>query len=74
MPADIEAEYQRYAALNLTVSGDFWAGGFILRMPRQRASGKVQQRALDAREFLRGSSNDQFSLYFALSTMIPAKA
>ena len=67
VPADIEAEYQRYCALEIPITGEFWAGGFILR----RHNAKVAKfNELWMREFLRGSNNDQFSLYYALSTMI----
>jgi len=67
VPADVEAEYQRYCALDIPITGEFWAGGFILR----RHNAKVAKFSeLWMREFLRGSNNDQFSLYYALSTTI----
>ena len=67
VPADVEAEYQKYCALGIPISGEFWAGGFILR----RHNDKVARfNELWMREFLHGSNNDQFSLYYALSTLI----
>lgn len=66
VPDDVEAEYRRYCALGIPITGDFWAGGFLLR----RHNAKVEKfNELWMREFLRGSANDQFSLYYALSTM-----
>ncbi len=66
IPADVEAEYQRYCALGIPITGDFWAGGFLLR----RHNAQVEKfNELWMREFLRGSNNDQFSLYYALSTI-----
>jgi hypothetical protein len=67
VPADVEAEYQRYCSLGIPISGEFWAGGFILRRHNERVA---KFNELWMREFLRGSANDQFSLYYALSTMI----
>lgn len=67
VPPDIEAEYQRYTAARIPVSGDFWAGGFLLRRHNERVAAFNE---LWMREFVRGSSNDQFSLYYALSTTI----
>jgi hypothetical protein len=67
VPPDIEAEFQRYAGLNIPISGDFWAGGFLLRRHNEKVA---KFNELWMREFVRGSNNDQFSLYYALSTMI----
>ncbi|HEV2169933.1 MAG TPA: glycosyltransferase domain-containing protein [Candidatus Binatus sp.] len=65
IPADVEAEYQRMCAMNVPVNGDFWAGGFLLRKNNERVNGFNE---MWMREFMRGSSNDQFSLYHALET------
>lgn len=67
VPTDVENEYQRFCEMNVPVSGDFWAGGFLLRRHNDRVA---KFNELWMREFLRGSSNDQFSLYYALHTMI----
>lgn len=67
VPDDVEAEYRKYCALEIPISGEFWAGGFILR----RHNAKVEKfNELWMHAFLSGSNNDQFSLYYALSTMI----
>lgn len=67
VPADVEAEYRRYCASGLHVNGDFWAGGLILRRHNDKTA---KFNEIWMREFLRGSQNDQFSLYSALSTAI----
>jgi hypothetical protein len=65
IPDDIEAEYQRFCALGVPLNGDFWAGGFLLRKNNALVN---TFNEMWMREFMRGSSNDQFSLYYALTT------
>jgi hypothetical protein len=66
VPDDVEAEYQHYCALGIPITGDFWAGGFLLRRHNDRVA---KFNELWMREFLLGSANDQFSLYYALTTV-----
>jgi hypothetical protein len=63
IPEDIEAEYLKYLALNLPITGQFYAGGFIVRRHNDRVA---TFNELWMRKFLEGSNNDQFSLYYAV--------
>lgn len=63
VPADVEDEYRRYVAEGLPITGQFWAGGFILRRHNDPVA---QFNEIWMRDHLHGSNNDQFSLYRAV--------
>jgi hypothetical protein len=63
VPDDVESTYQRYVAEGLPVTGRFYAGGLVIR----RHTPKVAEfNELWFREYVRGSYNDQFGLYYAI--------
>jgi hypothetical protein len=63
IPADIEAQYQKYVAADLPITGEFWAGGFVMRRHNERTAAFNE---LWMREYLNGSDNDQFALYYGV--------
>ncbi len=65
VPADIEAEYQKYLIEALPINGQFWAGGFLIRRHNDQTA---RFNEIWMRSHLEGSSNDQFSLYRAVVT------
>lgn len=63
VPDDVEAQYQTYVAGGLPTTGEFWAGGFVVR----RHTAAIERfNELWFREYLAGSANDQFALYAAV--------
>ena len=63
VPADVEQTYQRYVAENLPVTGQFYAGGLVIR----RHNAAVERfNEIWFREYAHGSYNDQFGLYYAI--------
>lgn len=64
VPDDVEATYQRYAREYLPVTGQFWAGGLVIR----RHNAAVERfNELWFREYIQGTYNDQFGLYYAIA-------
>ena len=63
VPEDVEATYQRYVAEGLPVTGEFYAGGLVIR--RHNAATE-RFNEIWFREYAGGTYNDQFGLYYAL--------
>lgn len=63
VPDDVEAQYRKYVAENLPVTGEFYAGGLIIRKHNQAVE---EFNELWMKEYMHGSQNDQFSLYYAV--------
>jgi hypothetical protein len=63
VPDDVEATYQRYVAEDLPVTGQFYAGGLVIR---RHCAATERFNELWFREYAAGTYNDQFALYYAL--------
>jgi hypothetical protein len=63
VPADVEETYLRYVSENLPVTGQFFAGGLIIR--RHTAATELFNE-IWFREYANGTFNDQFGLYYAM--------
>lgn len=65
IPDDVEAEYQKYVSQGLPITGQFYAGGVILRKHNDKVK-EFNECWMEAH--MSGSTNDQFSLYYAVVT------
>ncbi len=63
VPDHVVAHVARYAAEGLPITGQFWAGGFVIR---RHTAAVARFNEIWMREYLAGSYNDQFSLYGAV--------
>jgi hypothetical protein len=65
IPEDVERIYKKYVDEGIPITGEFYAGGLIIR----RHNDKVAEfNELWMKEYVTaGSDNDQFSLYYALT-------
>jgi hypothetical protein len=63
VPADVEATYQRFVADDVPVTGQFWAGGLVIRR-HNAAVERFNERWF--RGYIGGTYNDQFALYRAV--------
>lgn len=63
VPDDVEATYQKFVADAVPVTGEFWAGGLVIR----KHNATVERfNELWFRYYLTGTVNDQFGLYRAV--------